>query len=498
MNWFSAKVHFREKSLNQLGGPVDLLLELRRGNGRSLRAQLEEALRAAIREGRLGAGARLPSSRALAADLGVARGLVVEAYAQLAAEGWVVSRAGSGTRVAEATAAGQPVRPRGDLLPAGWWERRGHPDAGGRALRYDFRPGVPDLAAFPRAAWQAALKRSVQTLAAADLSYGDPRGLGALRAALAAYLRRVRGVVADPEQVIVCGGFAQGLGLACRVLGVRGVTRLALEDPGSPGMAAIAITAGVQPVGVPVDARGMVPEALEGTGAGAVAVMPAHQFPTGAVLAPDRRAALLAWAREQGALVIEDDYDAEFRYDREPVGSLQGRAPERVLYGGSVSKTLAPGLRLGWMVAPAELVGPLASAKLNADLGSPALDQAALAHLIGSGAYDRHLRRVRRRYWSRRDALVAALAEHLPEAKVSGAAAGLHALVELPPGTDEDALVAEAARRDVRVYGLRGYRGAPDGSAPDGEPAALVLGYGHLSEHELTEGVTRLAAAAQA
>jgi GntR family transcriptional regulator/MocR family aminotransferase len=453
----------------------DLLVHLDRGAGTGLRAQIERQLRSAVREGRLHPGTRLPSSRALASRLGVARGVVVEAYAQLAAEGWVTSRQGSGTRVAPTAA---PPQPDPDPWP---FEA---------AFPYDFALGVPDLAAFPRAAWLSSMRRVLREMPDARLSHPDPRGAPALRTALAAYLGRVRGVATTADRIVVTTGFWQALGLVCSTLAARGATRLAMEDPSFVYHRHVVRRAGLEPVPVPVDDAGLRTDLLAATGADAVLVTPAHQSPTGVVMAPGRRAALLAWAHEHDTLIIEDDYDAEHRYDRDPVGALQGLAPERVVYGGTASKTLAPALRLGWVALPASIARAVAAEKGLADGGSPVLEQLVLADLIERGDLDRHLRRTRAAHRRRRDALADALAEHLPQARLTGIAAGLHAAVQLPAGTDERAVVAAAARRGVRAEPLGTHRFEDRGAPP-----ALLLGYGAMTEQAIGRGIAKLAAA---
>ncbi|WP_431681991.1 PLP-dependent aminotransferase family protein [Kitasatospora sp. KL5] len=443
-------------------------------DGGGLTAALTRALREAVRQGRPPAGGRLPSTRALARDLGVSRGTVVEAYAQLVAEGYLVSARGAGTRVADGIAPRPPAAA---------------PAADTPAVCYDLKPGTPDLSAFPRAAWQAALRRALAAAEHTALGYGDPAGHPGLRAELAAYLGRVRAAAAAPGQVVVVGGVAQGLALAVRRLVRHGHRTIAVEDPGSPGTFGLLRSHGIEPVGVPVDAYGLDVGALAATGARAVLVTPAHQYPTGVVLAPERRAALVAWARRTGAVVIEDDYDAEFRYDREPVGCLQGLAPDLVVHLGSLSKSLAPGLRLGWAVLPEPMVGEFRTDKQYADLGCSALDQLAFARLLADGGHDRHLRAVRARYRSRRDALAAALAEHLPGAAVRGVAAGLHLYLDLPAGCSEEAVVAAAAARGLRVEPV-----APTRLAVPGPPA-LVLGYAGLPERALARAAALLAEA---
>src|SRR5918999_859507 len=374
----------------------ELLLRLDR-SGPALRAQLEDQLREAIRAGLLAPNTALPSSRALARELGVSRGVVVEAYAQLAAEGYLVARQGAPTRVSDAAAPGPGAAPAA---------------AGEHPPRFDFRTGRPDVSLFPRSAWLASLRRALREAPDARLDYGDPRGAPELRAALARYLGRVRGVACDPERVVVTSGMAQGMAVFARALMEEGARRMAIEDPSSaPGRAQLASN-GLEIVPVPVDEDGLRTDALADLSVDALMVTPAHQFPLGVVLAPERRAALLDWAARCGAIVLEDDYDAEYRYDRQPVGAVQGLAPELVAYAGSVSKTLAPGLRLGWLLAPERLIDAVTAAKASDDLGTPVVEQLALADFLERDELDRHLRRTRSVYRARRDALVVALERH--------------------------------------------------------------------------------------
>jgi GntR family transcriptional regulator/MocR family aminotransferase len=454
-------------------GP-ELLLRLDRSRLEPLHSQLERELRDAIRAGRLEAGERLPSSRALAAELGLSRGLVTECYRQLAAEGYLASRGGSATRVAAGAAAAAHERP-----PAGRAPR----------LAVDFLAGVPDLGSFPRRDWAWAVRESCRDVAAPELGYADPRGQAALREVLAAYLRRVRGGVAGAERIVVCAGFAQGQRLVLRALAHGGARRVAVEDPGDVTyLAGVVGRIGLEIVPVRVDECGIDVDALAAVRAEAVILTPAHQSPTGVVLASDRRRALVALAAERGFVILEDDYDAEFRYDREPVGALHGLAPDHVAGLGSVSKSLAPGLRLGWVVCPPRLVEAVAAEKQLEDRGSPVLDQLALARLIESGRYDRHLRRMRGVYARKRAALVAALAEHAPEVTLHGLAAGFHAVARLPAGVAEEAVVSRARERSIGVYGMSASR-----SGGDVEPAELVLGFGNLSEDAIRRGIAAIA-----
>jgi GntR family transcriptional regulator / MocR family aminotransferase len=451
-------------------------------------AELERTLREAVRSGRLRPGARLPSTRALAADLGLSRSVVVGAFEQLAAEGYLTTRPGAATRVSDL----------GALRSDG----RGHRSTSRAPTRaaaagddtIDLRPGNPNLANLPRAEWERAVHRALATLTDAELGYGDSRGLPSLREALADYLGRVRGAVVGPDHIVVVNGFAQGLVVAARLLTGLGVAAAGVEDPGSVRTTHHLAAQGIDPVPVPVDTEGLdidaAPEARQGR-LRAVLTTPAHQFPTGAVLSPARRLRLVDWAERTDGLVIEDDYDAEYRYDHHPVGTLQGIAPDRVLLGGSASKTLAPGLRLGWLAVPPALAADAARHKRDIDLMAPVLEQAALAELVTSGTYERHIRRTRARYRRRRDLVVELIGRELPEASVHGTAAGLHLMVETPSVGEESAAEAAAARRGVRVLGIGAHRHTPG-------PAGFVIGYGHLGEDELRRGVTVLAAAVRA
>jgi GntR family transcriptional regulator/MocR family aminotransferase len=466
----------------------ELLLALDRGRGAEpLRSQLENRLREAIRSGRLRPGERLPSSRELARELGTSRGLVQECYGQLQAEGYLSTRVGSATAVA-ARASAPPVRPAGAVESPGAEGVRsvgGLGFAPGRArLMADFRSGVPDLAGFPRGDWMWAQREACRTAPNEALDYGDPRGSPVLREVLAAYLRRVRAAAADPEHLVICTGFAQGLGLALRVLRRAGTRRVAIEDPGYDDAAQVAAWADVEVIRVPVDSGGIDVGRLAATGAQAVVLSPAHQWPTGVVLAAARRHALAAWAASTDAIIIEDDYDAEFRYDREPVGALQGLAPDRVIALGTVSKSLAPALRLGWLVCPPALTAAIAEEKEYGDRGSPVLDQLALAKLIESGRFDRHLRRMRGVYAARRQALVAALAQHAPAVRLTGLAAGFHAVAHMPGPAAEKSVVAGAMVRSVGLYGMSTYR-----SSGADRPGQLVVGFGNLSERTIEAGI---------
>ncbi|MFJ8093456.1 MocR-like pyridoxine biosynthesis transcription factor PdxR [Streptomyces griseofuscus] len=434
---------------------VDLHLEPVGPGG--LRRGLTDALRDAVRTGRLAPGTRLPSSRALAADLGIARNTVGEAYADLVAEGWLTARQGSGTRVAERTVVppSDPARrPRVPPRPT-----------------HNLVPGTPDLAAFPRAEWARAARRALTAAPNDALGYGDPRGRVELRTALAGYLARVRGVRCDPDHLVVTAGFSHALRILGPVLRARGADSVAVESYGLDAYWGLLQAAGLATPALPWDELGTDTGPL--TTGGAVLLTPAHQFPMGMPLHPDRRAAVVDWARRTDSLVLEDDYDGEFRYDRQPVGALQGLDPDRVVYLGTASKSLAPGIRLGWMVLPPALTREVIAVKGHVDTVG-VLEQLTLAEFLTSGAYDRQVRASRLRYRRRRDALAAAVAERAPGVRVTGVAAGLHALLRLPPGT-EPSVVQAAAWQGLALHGLSFHR-HPEAVA---EPLdALVVGYG--------------------
>ncbi|MER5580072.1 PLP-dependent aminotransferase family protein [Streptomyces asoensis] len=455
---------------------VDLHLDPAGPGGR--RAALIRALREAVRGGRLPPGTRLPPYRSLAADLGVARNTVADAYAELVAEGWLTARQGSGTRVAmgvPTTPPAQGARAR-DVRPAG---RRPPAEVPSRARGplHDLRQGTPDASSFPRSAWLASYRRALQEAPHEVFGPGDPAGRRELREALAEYLARARGVRTEPGRIVICSGFAHALRLLFAPGGAVLRGPLAVEGYGLGFHRGLLASAGVRTVPLPLDADGARVERLARERA--VLLTPAHQFPTGGPLHANRRTTVIDWARARDALVLEDDYDGEFRYDRKPVGAVQGLDPERVIYLGSVSKSLSPAVRLGWMVLPERYVGAVLGAKGEREAWASVLDQLGLADLIRSGAYDRHVRRMRQRYRGRRDRLVEALAVRAPHVEVTGIAAGLHAVLRLPPGT-ERSVVEAAARQGVALDGLDAFR------HPDGDTAAqdgLVVGYATPAEH---------------
>jgi GntR family transcriptional regulator / MocR family aminotransferase len=459
-------------SQTNLATTVHLPLDPARPRSRAL----EAALRDAVRSGRLAAGTQLPPSRALADDLGVARATVVEVYAQLQAEGYLVARRGAGTWVAELS----PVASRTAAVPR---PRAEH--------RYAFEPGLPDLTAFPRDAWVRALRRGLRQSPVAGLGFGDPAGRAELREGLAAYLARARGVVADPCLTVVCAGANHALALLGRVLVQRGVRRIALENPCLRLHRAVVANTGLEVVPLPVDDHGARTDLLGDLDVGAVVLSPAHQFPLGVQLAAGRRAAAIAWARAADGLIVEDDYDAELRYDRAPVGVLQALDPDRVVYLGTASKTLAPGLRLGWMVVPAELADPITRLRTLEDMQTAATEQIAFAELLRSGDVERHIRRMRVRYRRRRDRFVRMLAERAPSARAMGISAGLRVLLVLPPGSPTSTELAErAAARSISLFPLVDcYHGR---RVPDGAFDGLVLGYAALAEHEFDGALTAL------
>jgi GntR family transcriptional regulator / MocR family aminotransferase len=445
---------------------VDMHLDVLPGEGR--REGLERALREAIRSGRLAAESRLPATRVLAGELGVSRGTVSAAYEQLVAEGYLLARRGSGTTVAHVPRAAACHARRPSPVP-----------------RHDLRPGTGDVSTFPMESWLRSTRRALAAAPAAAFGYAeDLRGRRELRAALADYLGRARGVVASPDRIVITNGYVHTLTLLARGFGPA---RFALEDPGLPLHRELVAHAGNEVLSLPVDARGADPAALPADVRVLVAT-PAHQYPTGVTLDPSRRRALIDWTRSSGAILVEDDYDGEFRYDRQPVGALQALAPEHVVYAGTCSKALAPGLRLAWMVLPAQLVEPVLEELRLSTLGTDVLSQLVLADLISTHGYDRQVRSGRARYRRRRDALTAALAE-FPELTVAGISAGQHILVTLPhDGPTEAELLHLADPRGLALSGLEVHRHkraaghAEDSGTTPGWVNGLVVGYGRPTE----------------
>ena len=478
------------RQTNSLDGVhAELLLELSSGGGRGLRERLEHALRVAIQQERLRTGAVLPPSRVLAADLGVARSTVVEAYRNLTANGYLETRRGGWTRVRPYTQAepppGQDSAPDYEQQLFFGWRRPASSRVPIRLLA-----GLPDPALFPRREWLRHYRAALAELPSPALGYPDILGAEPLRHALASYLGRVRGAVATPGRIIVCGGFTQALTLLCRVLRRSGARRIAVEEPCHLWHRAAIGRAGLQPVPIPADRRGLDLAVLASAGTDAALVTPAHSYPLGGTLDGARRRALATWARHTGTLLIEDDYDAELRYDRSPLGTLQGLAPEHVVYIGTASKTLTPALRLGWLIAPSRLTEPLAREKHHDDMGTSLLEQLALARFIQSGAFTRHLRHIRPVYRERRDATIAALADLLPNARWQGEAAGLHLYLTLPDHVDERAIARTAHERGVLLE-----LGAWHWASPGRKPPSLVLGYGSAPEPAIRRGITVIASA---
>ncbi|MGA5180630.1 MocR-like pyridoxine biosynthesis transcription factor PdxR [Streptomyces pseudogriseolus] len=448
---------------------------------------LARQVRQAITDRRLTVGSRLPATRLLAAELRVSRGVVTEAYRRLAEDGHVEGRRRGGTVV---VAAPPPPPPTRAQHPVHSTPFSGPPDPRvfdalrSADARVDLTPGRPDLSAFPRTAWLRAERSVLAELSSADLGYGDPRGAPRLRRAVADWLARSRGIAVDPDGIVIVAGIAQALTLLHPVLRADGITSVAVEEPGSLGTRQHLAHGGLATPPVPVDTHGPDVTALRATGAPAVLLTPAHQFPTGVVTSGERRRELLRWAAD-GGLILEDDYDAEHRYDRPPVPALRSLLADRLCYMGSVSKLLAPALRIGWVLPPRRHLDALTDAKRFTDLGSAVLPQLVLARLMETGQLERHLRLLRARHVRRRDAVIAAVRAHLPGATVHGAAAGLHLTVTYAPDVPDTELAAAALALGVKCHPLSWHRQLP------GRPG-LVLGYAADPPGTLTEGVALL------
>jgi GntR family transcriptional regulator / MocR family aminotransferase len=438
--------------------------------------QVEEQLREAIRCGRLAAGEQLPSTRMLANDLAVSRGVIARAYGQLAAEGYLAVRQGANPYVAP--------------LLSQQAQTRAQPKENGRRWRFDLRPESPDLSQFPRRQWSRSLQCALKNASDRELGYIDRCGLPQLRRELSAYLARVRGADVDPDRVLITAGSTHTLTLIGRALLRQGQTRLAFENPSHCLLHTMVRRTGLEPTGIPVDDDGLVVDKLEQSDVKCVVVSPAHQFPLGVALAPERRMQLLEWAKRSDCILVEDDYDAEFRYDRPPAECLQALEPERVVYLGSASKSLAPALRLGWAILPSSLVEPV-SAELHAStLLQPSLEQLAFADFLARGEFDRHVHKMRASYQRRRDLTITALQAELPELPLRGIAAGLNLIVELPGQEQEETALRNAAAAGIAVetvtrHTLAGYCG----------PRGLLISFAEISEPTIPHAIRSLAQA---
>ena len=449
----------------------DLHLDLRhvvQPGAHGVRELLITALRDAVRSGRLAPDTTLPPSRSLAADLGLARNTVAEAYAELVAEGWLASRQGSGTWVVDTGRQPLPPRPRGS--------------AGAPA--HNLMPGTPDVSAFPRSQWLASTRRALAAAPTGALGIGDPRGRPELREALAEYLSRARGVRVSAETVLICAGVRHGVELMAKVF--SGTRPIAVEAYALFLFREAIEALGIDTTPIRIDEKGVVVADLDGLDVPAAIITPAHQYPHGVPLHPSRRAAVLDWARRTGGYVIEDDYDGEFRYDRQPVGALQGLDPNRVVYLGSTSKSLSPVLRLGWMVLPGNLVDDVIAAAGGQQFYVNGIDQLTMADFLTRGQYDRHIRRMRLRYRRRRDALINALADF--DIGISGLAAGLHLLLQLPDGAEHEVL-RRAAEAGVALAGLSRLR-HPLAEAPHRD--GVVINFGTPAEHAFAPAIDAL------
>jgi GntR family transcriptional regulator/MocR family aminotransferase len=449
----------------------DLHLDLRQTitpGARGARDLLLSALRDAVRSGRLTPGTMLPPSRSLATDLGLARNTVADAYAELVAEGWLASRQGAGTWVLNVSRTSAPATPRGTrVVPT-----------------HNLMPGSPDVSEFPRAEWVAATRRALANAPTEALRMGDPRGRPELRDALAEYLARARGVRTSPETIVICAGVRHAVELLTRVVGGP----IAVEAYGLHIFRDAIAALGVSTVPIDLDEKGAVISDLDHVDVPAVLLTPAHHNPQGMPLHPSRRNAVVEWAQRTGGYILDDDYDGEFRYDRQPVGALQALCPQRVAYMGSTSKSMAQTLRLGWMALPDGLVDPVIEAAGGAQFYVDAINQLTMAEFIKSGQYDRHIRRMRSRYRRRRDALVDALAGF--DVGISGLAAGVNVLLTLPDGSEPEVLL-RAGEAGIALQGLSRMRHPHAGPATASRDG-IIVGFAAPAEHAFAAAVDAL------
>lgn len=488
---------------------MQLLIHIDRANGQALQIQIYEAVRQLILGGVLKAGQRLPSTRSVCAQLGVARNTVVLAYERLVAEDYVASRAKAGvfvngnlpeaavlTRNARATARAVGTRSRqrsapgfAPRMPELWRERAARP-------RFDFFVGRPHPDSFPTGFWRRSVTRHLTYAHGIPTEYGDPRGLLALRAAIAEHLRATRGIESDADQVLITAGIQGALNLLARVfLGTRWTSSVAVENPCYQGAAFVFNSYGARIRPIAVDAHGMLVSRLESFSGKLVYVTPSHQFPTGVTLSLERRLHLLDWACRTGSYVIEDDYDSDFRYDGPPLTALAGLdRRERVIYLGTFSKAIGAGIRIGYAVLPRQLAEQARIAKALLDHGAPWLEQAVIADFLREGAFLRHLRRIRHRYMSARDAAIASIEQHFPGSTLSGRECGMHMMWTLPPGLPAAAAVQRLALDcGVGLYPLRAAASYEQGKRGKARDRVIVLGYTGLGSEEICDAIARVA-----
>ncbi len=456
-----------------------LWLDIDRSSGVTLTRQVYEALRAKILSGELRAGERLPSTRELARTLGVSRNVVLGAYDQLVAEGFVESRPGAGNFVAEGALLGAPRKYAAPQAPSGISLSTGTGEI------IDFKSGIPALELFPRKKWAGLLYGACMDTDFSRFGYGEPEGALKLRQVLGAYLFKTRGVYCEPGQIIVTTGAVQALALAARLLLEKGEL-VAAEDPSNHDLQRILTATGALLHPVPVDDKGILTELLP-EGAKLIYLTPSHQFPMGGILPIQRRIEIINYAREQKTFILEDDYDSEFRHEGLPVSSIQGLEPERVIYVGTFSKIMFPALRIGYMVLPRSLARKCALLKRRSDYHTPLADQLALAGFIESGLLERHVAKMRKLYGRRRKKLIECLEQHFHgRYRVEGEAAGIHLVVEFGFKPDSSFL------RLLKGEGVRIYPVEVHAALKGRNGSKFIMGYGGLSEEQLAEGVLRI------
>jgi GntR family transcriptional regulator/MocR family aminotransferase len=489
---------------------LQLPLEVERRRHPTLQFQLFEQIRRFILAGPLKPGMMLPSSRALAENLGISRHTVLLAYERLIAEGYLETKAAARTMVSQGIAelGRSPMSPRPQTgpealaasacaarYPVVFKGAKMRLDRDSSRMIADFFVGRPGADTFPNTTWRRLVLQQLARGGTNLTQYGNPAGLEALREAIAQHLGPARGMRVTPDRVVIVNGIQEGMNVVSRLFIASG-TPVAIENPSYQGAAAVFESHGAQLIPVAVDRDGIDPAKLPESGAALLYLTASHQYPTGATLTLERRFAALSWARRSGTYIVEDDYDSDFRYDGPPLTAIAGLDGEdAVIYMGTFSKSIGAGLRVGYLVLPRDLVEPAIRIKSLLNNGHNWLDQAVLAEFIRTGAFARHLQRIRKLYRVRRDTLLAALRQHFGPVQITGELGGMHVMWHLPKRLPTAIAVEDIARHQgIGVYSLGSGAAHLIGDVPCAE-RGLIIGYTALPERMIAKGIARLAKA---